>query len=52
VETELARILTAELQKILTEEGFKLLQPFLAQAENTILGAVEEPQPATVGEPA
>ncbi|MFN5515273.1 MAG: phycobilisome protein [Cyanobacteriota bacterium] len=52
VESRLAQLLTAELQKTLTEDGFKLLQPFLAQAEKTILGAVEEPQPATVGEPA
>ncbi len=52
VETHLAHLLTSRLQALLSADEFKLLHPFLVQAETTILGKAqpEAPNPVLVGD--
>jgi hypothetical protein len=52
VESRLVELLTVQLQGVLSPEGFELLQPFLAQAEQTVLGRVpaQQTEPAILGE--
>ena len=54
IETRLAEILTQHLQSVLSEDGFHLLQPFLHQAEVTVLHKVvpQAPELAMAGDQA
>lgn len=52
IETRLAEILTQRLQTVLSKAGFHLLEPFLKQAEVTVLHptAPQAPELAIVGD--
>jgi hypothetical protein len=54
IETRLSEILTEHLQKVLSAEGFKLLQPFLTQSETILLAkaAPKSPELAMAGDKA
>jgi hypothetical protein len=45
IETRLGALLNDQLQTLLTAEQFKLIHPFLEQAEQTILGKMPAAQP-------